>query len=158
EESIRKVEAEAARQFVEPSRQPPSKRQENRQETRPAERPSEQRSSEARSFDPDEPDAEPPRRYVNPPSPAAAAETRQDGARRMGPPSSIPDPRQSDTMFDRPPADPQASPAPQRHPLRRPPPAPAPSPDRRGPLLDAGLKDFRNVVSEANGLGGASAR
>jgi hypothetical protein len=33
-----------------------------------------------------------------------------------------------------------------------------PSGERRPPLSDAGLKDFRNVVSEANELGGASAR
>jgi hypothetical protein len=191
EESIRKVEAEAARQFVEPSRQaPPPKisprtetrqaetrqaemRQETRAEPRADTRP-EPRLSETRARDTirdsgrdagprdaDEGDSPPPRRYVNPPSSAAAAEARQDTARRLRspapPPASMPDPRQSDSIFDRPlsqepsaPASPQ--PAQQRHPLRR------PAGERRSLLSDTGLNDFRNVVSEANELGGASAR
>ncbi len=52
-------------------------------------------------------------------------------------------------MFDQPLPQEPVSPPPSRHPLRR--------PERRS-LSDAGLKDFRNVVSEANELGGASAR
>jgi hypothetical protein len=188
EESIRKVEAEAARQFVEPSRQAaaqpkarspeprpeprqeprqPEARSETRTELRP-ERLSETRAPESRQRDTgrdapprdtDEDDSPPPRRYVNPPSSAAAAEARQDTARRLRsptPPPSMPDPRQSDSIFDRPvsPEPPAPSPAPaqQRHPLRR------PAGERRPLLSDSGLKDFRNVVSEANELGGASAR
>jgi hypothetical protein len=66
----------------------------------------------------------------------------------------MPDARQSDSIFDQPMSSepPPAAPAPTaRHPLRR------PAADRRS-LSDSGLKDFRNVVSEANELGGASAR
>jgi hypothetical protein len=191
EESIRKVEAEAARQFVEPSRQaaasPPKARSaEPRQtETRQPEARAEPRASETRAPEPrqrdtglrdtglrdttwrdpaprdadDDADSPPPRRYVNPPS-SPAAEARQDTARRLRaspppPPPSMPD-RQSDTIFDRPLAQepPPASPAPaqQRHPLRR------PAGERRALLSESGLKDFRDVVSEANELGGASAR
>jgi hypothetical protein len=168
EESIRKVEAEAARQFVEPSRQPPAPKirpaaaeprsAEPRPEPRPAEaRMPEVRSREATAREAADPAAAPPRRYVNPPRPAAA-EARQDTARGLrSPQPQMPDQRQSESMFDRPlPADAQppqsAQPAPQRHPLRR------PTGERRSLLSDAGLKDFRNVVSEANELGGASAR
>jgi hypothetical protein len=160
EESIRKVEAEAARQFVEPSRQPPP----------PKIRPAEPRRAEERRWEEVEPSAPPPRRYVNPPSQVAQENppaARQDTARRLRPSQPIlPDARQSDSIFDRPlPSEsqpqpptapppmspPQASPPLQRHPLRR------PAPERRPPS-DTGLKDFRNVISEANELGGASAR
>jgi hypothetical protein len=171
EESIRKVEAEAARQFVEPSRQQPAPKArpaaaEPRAEPRAAElRMPELRSSrdasarEATAREAADPDAAPPRRYVNPPAPAAA-EARQDTARRLrGPQPQMPDTRQSESMFDRPlPPDAQpqpsqgSSPAQQRHPLRR------SSGGNRGLLSESGLKDFRNVVSEANELGGASAR
>ena len=194
EESIRKVEAESARQFVEPSRQPPA----------PKIRQAEARQPDPGQWEDAEPTSPPPRRYVNPPSqapqdnPLAARQeprqelTRQDmsrqefarqesarqesarqealrqepvrqeaarpdTARRSRPPSApptLPDPRQSDSIFDRPlPASesPPMPEPPQRHPLRR------PVADRRS-LSDSGLKDFRNVVSEANELGGASAR
>ena len=158
EESIRKVEAEAARQFVEPSRQPPP----------PKIRPAEPRRAEERRWEEVEPSAPPPRRYVNPPSQVAPDNppaARQDTARRLRPSQPIlPDARQSDSIFDRPlpsepqpqqqqppPQQPPTSPPPQRHPLRR------PAGERR-PLSDSGLKDFRNVISEANELGGASAR
>jgi hypothetical protein len=47
----------------------------------------------------------------------------------------------------------QKPPAPQRSPLRPPPPDSA-----RRPLSDSGLKDFREVVAEANELGGATAQ
>ena len=184
EESIRKVEAESARQFVEPSRQPPtpkirpiesrpaetrspdpraqeSRNQEPRnQEPRNQEsRVQESRVAESRPWESVEPDSPPPRRYVNPPP--AAQEGRQDSARRLRPsspssPASVADPRQSESIFDQPlppePSPPSPPPATQRHPLRR------PSGERRPPLSDAGLKDFRNVISEANDLGGASAR
>ena len=197
EESIRKVEAESARQFVEPSRQPPA----------PKIRPAESRPTEPRQWEEVEPPSPPPRRYVNPPSqavqdnplaprqeftrqesarletarqesarletarqetarqetpgpetprpdPARQEFTRQDTTRRPRPPSSptLPDPRESNSIFDQPlPSEPPAPPPQQRHPLRR------STADRR-PLSDSGLKDFRNVVSEANELGGASAR
>jgi hypothetical protein len=185
EESIRKVEAESARQFVEPSRQPPAPK------IRPAElRQAEPRPPDPRQWEEVEPQSPPPRRYVNPPSPGAqgnAALARQerqqeaprqqeaarqeaarqesarqesarqesarpDIARRSRP--ALPDPRQSDSIFDQPlPSEPPApAPQPQRHPLRR------PAAAERRSLSDAGLKDFRTVISEANELGGASAR
>ena len=161
EESIRKVEAESARQFVEPSRQPPPPK------IRPAEprqwdepqapktRSAEPRPADSRQWEDVEPTSPPPRRYVNPPSPASQ-EPRPDATRRTRPPAasspSLPDPRQSDSIFDRPlPPEPQAPAPQQRHPLRR------PAGDRRS-LSDSGLKDFRDVVSEANELGAASAR
>jgi hypothetical protein len=180
EESIRKVEAESARQFVEPSRQPPAPK------IRPAElRPPEARTPEPRQWEEGEPLPPPPRRYVNPPGarsngsavrqerpetvreesarpdlsmrqesarpePVRQEAPRADIARTARP--ALPDPRQSDSIFDQPlpPTEPSA-PTPQRHPLRR------PAADRRS-LSDSGLKDFRDVVSEANELGGASAR
>ena len=120
--------------------------------------------AESRPWEAVEPDSPPPRRYVNPPPPAAQEgrqETRQDSARRLRPssqssPAALSDPRQSESIFDQPlppeSSPPSPPPATQRHPLRR------PSGERRPPLSDAGLKDFRNVVSEANELGGASAR
>jgi hypothetical protein len=160
EESIRKVEAESARQFVETPRQAPPPR------TRPTEapRPVESRESrDARQWEDVEPTAPPPRRYVNPPSqnpppqePRSERPERPEMVRRprSGGSAALPDPRQSDSIFDQPlPAEPppQAPPPPPRHPLRR------PAGDRRS-LSDSGLKDFRNVVSEANELGGATAR
>jgi hypothetical protein len=65
-------------------------------------------------------------------------------------------PRQSDSIFDQPAAaarapEPPVPIAPSRHPLRR------PVAERRS-TADAGVSDFRSVVSEANELGGASAR
>jgi hypothetical protein len=154
EESIRKVEAESARQFVEQPRQAPAPR------IRPTEaRPAEPRQpAEARQWEDVEPAAPPPRRYVNPPSQnPSPPEPRQETLRRPRPPAppTLPDTRHSDSIFDQPlPPEPQPQvppPPQQRHPLRR------PAGDRRS-LSDSGLKDFRNVVSEANELGGASAR
>jgi hypothetical protein len=75
---------------------------------------------------------------------------RPDTARRSRP--ALPDPRQSDSIFDQPLPSEVPAPQPQRHPLRR------PAAAERRSLSDAGLKDFRDVVSEANELGGASAR
>jgi hypothetical protein len=141
EESIRKVEAESARQFVEPSRQPPAPK------IRPIEpRPPEPRAADSRQLGEDvEPTAPPPRRYVNPPPPASP-EGRTDPLRRTRTPSSpsLPDDR---------PLPPAPAPSPQqpRHPLRR-------SAGERHSLSDTGLKDFRDVVSEANEPGGAAAR
>jgi hypothetical protein len=62
----------------------------------------------------------------------------------------MPGARASDSTLDQSalPQEP-APPPPSRHPLRR--------PERRS-LSDSGLSDFRNVVSEASDLGGASAR
>jgi hypothetical protein len=184
EESIRKVEAEAARQFVEPTRQQPPAPKVRAAESRPAEarppdaraaeprapeprqsesrsaesRSAESRSAESRQWEDAEPNAPPPRRYVNPPSQSPLPqEPRAEMLRRprpSPPPSPMPDPRQSDSIFDQPlPSEPPpaAPPSQARHPLRR------PAADRRS-LSDSGLKDFRNVVSEANELGGASAR
>ena len=155
EESIRKVEAESARQFVDPSRQPAPRARpgESRpwNEPPPPPKPRDARAAEPRQSD--ETESSSPRRYVNPP----AQDPRADSARRSRPPSSpppppptLPDTRQSNSIFDRPPpADAQS--APPRHPLRRP-------PGEQRPPSDTGLKDFRGVVAEANELGGASAR
>jgi hypothetical protein len=180
EESIRKVEAESARQFVEPSRQPPA----------PKIRSAEPRQPEPRQWEEAEPPSPPPRRYVNPPGaqgnaavarqerpqerpqerqeaprPEPRQETRPEQRQEPRPESPRPDtarrPRPtlgappSDSIFDQPlPSEPAAPPAapPQRHPLRR------PAAAERRSLSDSGLKDFRTVVSEANELGGASAR
>src|SRR5262245_27253463 len=86
EESIRKVEAESARQFVEPSRQPPAPK------IRPAElRQPESRTPEPRQWEETEPSPPPPRRYVNPPSPGAqgnvavARQERQQQERQEAP-------------------------------------------------------------------------
>jgi hypothetical protein len=153
EESIRKVEAESARQFAEPTRQPPAPR------IRPIEsRPPQSRAAEPqiepRQWQEVEPPAPPPRRYVNPPS---QQEARPDPARRPRTPAppTLPEPRQSGSIFDQPlPLEPppQAPSPPARHPLRR------TVTERRPPMSDSGLKEFRNVISEANELGGASAR
>jgi hypothetical protein len=152
EESIRKVEAEAARQFVEPSRQPPAPR------TRPAEphQPefrSREASADARQRE-DDPSAPPPRRYVNPPSPGQ--EGRQEATRRLRS-SPLPDARRPHSAFDQPPSpsDPSvptpASPPPPRHPLRR-------SPGERRSLSDSVLQDFRSGVSEEGGAQAARER
>ena len=53
----------------------------------------------------------------------------------------MPGSRQSESMFDQPLPQEPISPPQSRHPLRR---------QERRSLSDAGLKDFRNVVSEAN--------
>src|SRR5947209_11903736 len=149
EESIRKVEAEAARQFVEPSRQPPPPKI-RPLEPRPREEavPPRSRAAATRARDDADLNAPPQRRYVNPP----AGENRIYLPRRPRAPApapATPDPRPSDSMFDRPlPAEP---PPLQRHPLRR------PAGDRRA-LADSGLKEFRSVVSEADELGEAAAR
>src|SRR3954454_17064893 len=105
EESIRKVEAESARQFVEASRQSRAARI----------RPVEPRSNILRQSDDAaagrtgaaEPGA-PPRRYVSPasqPPQDAPSGLSPDLGRRPGAPSSppaLPDSQQSDSIFDRP--------------------------------------------------------
>jgi hypothetical protein len=152
EESIRKVEAESARKFVEPTRQPPAPKI-RPIEQRPPEEPPPARSrvADIRQWQDEDPQAPPPRRYVNPPPP----EGRQDAAARRPRPAAPP-PRQSDPIFDQPspsepPAQPASPPAQPRHPLRRP-------AAERHSISDSGLKDFRSVVSEANELGEAPAR
>src|SRR2546422_6249436 len=63
EESIRKVEAEAARQFTEPTRQPPAPKVRPVEARSPEPRPSESRAADPRQWDDDaEPNAPPPRR------------------------------------------------------------------------------------------------
>ena len=170
EESIRKVEAESARQFVEASRQPSSTRIRS---TPP--RPADTRSRdvppaskipaaeagpvESRQWKDAEPSAPPPRRYVNPPSQAAEETPRiapEEVARRPWPPSPspsppvLPDVRDSDAVIEPPPESrAQAAASQARSLLRR------LAGGERSPAPDAG-KDLRNV--EASEPGGALAR
>src|SRR4051812_26284193 len=143
EESIRKVEAESARQFVEASRQSRAARI----------RPVEPRSTILRQSDdaasgrtgPAEPGA-PPRRYVGPtsqPPHDAPSALSPDLGRRPGAPSSpaLPDSQQSDSIFDRP--------------LR-------PEPPRRfggepRAFSDAGIRDASPVGNEAGAAAAARA-
>jgi hypothetical protein len=97
EESIRKVEAESARQFVEASRQMSAAKV---RQSRQWDEPSKVGPPEARPAE--------PRRYVSPP-PApqeSAPALPQDTARRMwspvASPRAMPDAQQSDSIFDRP--------------------------------------------------------
>jgi hypothetical protein len=136
EESIRKVEAEAARQFVETSRQPPGPKIRKVDEARRREASPDDQG--ARDED-DDPTAPPPRRYVNPP--AAAQEGRAEATRKSRPsPSVTADGRRPRSVFEQaPPTDLQHPPTPgqqQRHPLR------PPINERRSPPDSIG-KDFR---------------
>jgi hypothetical protein len=157
EEAIRKVEAESARQaWVE---QPAAVRQDPPNRVRPPQMPHWDEPLPGASADPQ-------RRSPPPPSRNDAAPARTDGATLRRQPPRQPAPgsngmfgneRYVDPVFDQPIADSQRPAAempqqPQRHPLRG-----RPSGERRS-LLDAGLKDFRNVVSETDELGEASAR
>src|SRR5262249_56864298 len=109
----------------------------------PAPPPARSGAPDLRQWNDTDVNAPPPRRYVNPPPPAPQ-ESRAELPRRSRPGSSLPDTRQSDTIFDQPlPTEPPPS---QRHPLRR------SVADRRS-ISDSGRKDFRSVVSEANELG-----
>ena len=140
EEAIRKVESEAARK---PRVAPP--RGEPTAKVRP---PDASRWQEARSWDAPPPAPEPPPlpdlpRRAAPPVPRLP----QSGEARPGSTLGY------DNQVDQPtPGDGEAAPPPPPRVARPRPPA-----DRRS-LLDAGLKDFRGVVSEANELGEASAR
>ena len=151
EESIRKVEAELARQFVDPSRQPPA----------PKIRPIEPRPVETR---PPEPRPVGRRRAVGP----AAAALRQSAVPHAAGGAAGRAPQNAAVG-----AAAAAGRAPVRHDLRpaaviraaarrchrrRPAIRCAARAGERRSLSDAGLKDFRNVVSEADELGGASAR
>jgi hypothetical protein len=136
EESIRKVEAESARQFVEASR---LSRTARIRSTEPRSTFSRQ-SDEPAKTGPAEP-APPPRRYVSPlppPTQEAPAASSPDLTSRAGAPSpsppTLPDSQHSDSIFDRP--------------LRpEPPPAPSPRPPLRHfgaeprAYSDAGIKD-----------------
>jgi hypothetical protein len=137
EEAIRKVEAEAARAFAAGSRARDAERWDDAPRTQPRQSAATQLRSER-------------------------AETRADMVPRRSPapPPAPMMPRQSESIFDQPasaertsepPPAPPAPAAPSRHPLRR------PLPDRRS-STESNVNDFRTVVSEANELGGASAR
>jgi hypothetical protein len=133
EEAIRKVEAEAARQFAQAGAR--GRDQDRWEEQRPP-----TRQAPLGQLRPERAEA-PARRQAAAPPPLAVP--------------ALPG-RQPDSIFDRPmsaaqAAEEQAPAAPSRHPLRR------PLPDRRS-APEFGANDFRNVVSEANELGGASAR
>ena len=108
EESIRKVEAESARQFVEAARQMPAAKV---RQFRQWDTSSKARSTETHPAEPrrsDEADAQEVRRqhYADSPPPASpvGAPASQDTSRRAGPapPRSMPDAEQSDSIFDRP--------------------------------------------------------
>jgi hypothetical protein len=128
EESIRKVEAESARKFVETSRAPSPAPKVRPAEPQPAERPVEPRPVEPRPVEraaeprrPRDLDEQPPppRRYVSPP--ASPQEMRVDTPRRPLPPAAKPAPP------SRPVAPPQAPPKPTPRPsapvAKEPPPA-----------------------------------
>jgi hypothetical protein len=105
EESIRKVEAESARQFVEASRQMSAAKLRRQWETPSKARPAEPRPAEPAP-------AEERERYIHPPA-AAAPEpaTPPEAPRRAASPPSIPDEEESESIFDRPfPAEPQPIP------------------------------------------------
>jgi hypothetical protein len=108
EESIRKVEAESARQFVEAARQMPAAKV---RQFRQWDTSSKARSTETRPAEPrrsDEADAQEARQqhYAVPPPVASpeGAPASQEPPRRAGPapPRSMPDAEQSDSIFDRP--------------------------------------------------------
>src|SRR5262245_37781235 len=150
EESIRKVEAESARQFVEASRQmSAAKIRESRQWDEPSKaRPSEGRPAEPRRWDEVEPPGAAARRYVSPPSQApqeSAPPSPQDSARRAWSPAAspraMPDAQHSDSIFDRP-----LPPAP---PARD-----AGSGGEHRSLFDVAPKDVRGVTAEE--VGGAA--
>src|SRR5262247_2238606 len=159
EESIRKVEAEAARQFVEASRQmSAAKIRQSRQWDEPSKvRPTEARPAEPRRWDEVEPPASAPRRYVSPPSPApqeSAPASPQETARRAwlpggAPARSLPDAPRSDSIFDRP-----LPPSPQ-------PPSPAAreigTAGEQHSLFDTGPRDVRGVPFEEEEDGGGTA-
>jgi hypothetical protein len=146
EESIRKVEAEAARQFVEASRQmSAAKIRQSRQWDEPSKvRPPEARPAEPRRWDEVEPPASAPRRYVSPPSPApqeSAPASPQEAARRAWLPGAAP---RSDSIFDRP-----LPPSPQPPPVAR----EAGAAAEHRSLLDAAPEDALDVAAEE--VGGA---
>src|SRR5262245_38486651 len=146
EEAIRKVEAESARQtWVEPARAEPVQ-----QKVRPPEMPKWEDLPLA-SGQGAERTTMPRTESLRRPQ---GAPRQQDG---LTPNTMFGSDRYVDPVFDKPLSDGQsAAPQPatpqQRHPLR------GRSSGERRSLLDSGLNDFRNVVSETNELGEASAR
>jgi hypothetical protein len=111
EESIRKVEAESARQFVEASRQmSAAKLRQSRQWDEPSKvGPPEARPAEPRRWDEVEPPGSAPRRYVSPPpqapqesAPAAPQEPTRRAWSPAASPRAMPDAQHSDSIFDRP--------------------------------------------------------
>src|SRR4030081_722958 len=122
EESVRKVEAESARQFVEASRQSRAAKIRSIEPrstfSRQSDAPPSARTGPAES-------AAPPQRYVSPlsqPPQEVPSALSPDLARRSGTPSSpptLPDSQQSDSIFDQP-LRPEPPPSP------RPPPPPPP--------------------------------
>src|SRR6266446_5355772 len=111
EESIRKVEAESARQFVEASRQmSAAKVRQPRQWDEPSKvGPPEARAAEPRRWDEVEPPGSAPRRYVSPPpqapqesAPAAPQEPTRRAWSPAASPRAMPDAQHSDSIFDRP--------------------------------------------------------
>jgi hypothetical protein len=159
EESIRKVEAESARQFdaARSQAQPKARAPEpdRFEETRPAAREEAPRPTAPRPAPPRPRVPEPERWEKAPRAPAAAPPAANPAPARRPAPAAAPpmlgEMRYSDTVFDQPmEGRPEPPPAP-RHPLRGP-------PAERRPAPDTGFNDFRSVVSEANELGGASAR
>src|SRR5262245_11461417 len=149
EESIRKVEAEAARQFVEASRQmSAAKIRQSRQWDEPAKvRPPEPRPAEPRRWD--EGEASAPRRYVSPPQAPqeSAPVSPQDAARKAWSPAAPP---RSDSIFDRPlPPSPQPPPPAARE---------AGTAGEHRSLFDTGPRDVRGVPFEEEEVGGTAAR
>jgi len=149
EEAIRKVEAESARQtWVENARPEPARRM------RPPEMP---RWDDGPNSAPEERRASlPPRTDPLPPRPPASPPRQSNGLSTNG---MFGNDRYLDPVFDQPTADapqpsppPQLSPPPQRHPLR------GRAPGERRSLLDAGLNDFRNVVTDEPGEAPRSAK
>jgi hypothetical protein len=122
EESIRKVEAESARQFVEASRRMSAAKL---RQTRQWEEPSKARSTEPHQPDPRADEVEPQAlRGANPPPPVAAerALAPEDLARRPEPvlPRGMLESQQPESMFERPsPLEPQPSPPPEPERQRR---------------------------------------
>src|SRR5262245_58803990 len=150
EESIRKVEAESARQFVEASRQmSAAKLRQSRQWDEPSRtRSTEVRPAEPRRPDEVEPQARPTQRLGSAPSAAGprAPVSPQEPVRPPWPPSPLgmPDVEQSDSIFDRPlPLEPQPSTPAE--------PAPSPAAGERRSLFDV----FRAVPLRV--LGGTRA-
>src|SRR5262245_19339873 len=152
DESIGKVDAEAARQFVEASRQmSAAKIRQSRQWDEPAKvRLAEARPAEPRRWE--EGEASAPRRYVSPPSPApqeSAPASPQETARRAWLPGgaaarSLPDAPRSDSIFDRP-----LPPSPARE---------AGAAGEQRSLFDTGPRDVRGVPFEEEEVGGTTAR
>ena len=149
EESVRKVEAESARQFVEASRQSRAAKIRSIEPrstfSRQSDAPPSARTGPAES-------AAPPQRYVSPlsqPPQEVPSALSPDLARRSGTPSSpptLPDSQQSDSIFDQP--------------LRPEPPPSLRQPPRRfgaepRAFSDTGIRDAPAVANEA---GAASVR